>query len=73
MREAMSYSSEGEKLPDKTGDVLVPLRIATAAETLSFLSTTTVFGTPVEVTLAELAIESFFAADQATAAAVRQI
>jgi transcriptional regulator with XRE-family HTH domain len=73
MREAMSYASLREKLPDKTGDVLVPLRIETAAGTLSFLSTTTVFGTPVEVTLAELAIESFFAADEATAAAVRQI
>jgi len=35
------------------------------------MSTTTVFGTPVDVTLAELAIEIFFSADQATAEAVR--
>jgi len=39
---------------------------------LSFMSATTVFGTPVDVTLAELAIEMFFPADQATAEAVRK-
>jgi hypothetical protein len=50
--------------------VLVPLVIRTARGTLSFFSTTTVFGTPVDVTLAEIAIEMFFAADAATAAAV---
>jgi len=38
---------------------------------LSFLSTTTVFGTPVDVTLSELALECFFPADEATAAALR--
>ena len=35
---------------------------------LSLLSTTTVFGTPREVTLSELAIETFFPADDATRA-----
>lgn len=34
---------------------------------LALLSTTTVFGTPQDVTVAELAIESFFPADRATA------
>lgn len=52
--------------------VLVPLRIRTSLGVLSFMSTTTVFGTPVDVTLAELAIEMFFPADQATAEAVRK-
>ena len=51
--------------------VLVPLRIRCSLGLLSFLSTTTVFGTPVDVTLAELAIEMFFPADAATAYAVR--
>jgi hypothetical protein len=50
--------------------VLIPLRIRAARGSFSFLSTTTVFGTPLEVTLSELAIESFFPADAATAAAV---
>jgi transcriptional regulator with XRE-family HTH domain len=53
--------------------VVVPLRFATDAGTLSLLSTTTIFGTPVDVTLAELAIESFFPADAETAALLRQM
>ena len=39
---------------------------------LSFFSTTTVFGTPVDITLAEIAIEAFYPADKATAEAVRK-
>jgi transcriptional regulator with XRE-family HTH domain len=52
-------------------EVLVPFSIRTQAGTLSFISTTTVFGSPVDVTLAELAIESFYPADRATEQAVR--
>jgi hypothetical protein len=51
----------------------VPFRLATDAGVLSFISTTTVFGTPVDVTLSELALESFFPADAATAAALRSL
>ena len=51
--------------------VVVPLRIAAGDGVLSFISTTTVFGTPIDVTLSELAIEAFFPADAATAAALR--
>ncbi|MEP7294753.1 MAG: helix-turn-helix transcriptional regulator [Burkholderiales bacterium] len=51
--------------------VVVPLVLRTPAGTLSFISTTTVFGTPVDVTLSELALETFFPADAATAAALR--
>ena len=50
--------------------VVVPLVLRTPAGTLSFISTTTVFGTPVEITLSELALETFFPADAATAAAL---
>lgn len=46
--------------------VAVPLQLATEDGILSFLSTTTVFGTPVDITLSELALESFFPADAAT-------
>jgi transcriptional regulator with XRE-family HTH domain len=45
----------------------VPLRLHTEHGTLSLISTTMVFGTPVDVTLSELAIEAFFPADAATA------
>jgi transcriptional regulator with XRE-family HTH domain len=52
--------------------VVVPLRIRTReGAVLSFLSTTTVFGTAVEVTLSELVLEAFYPADDFTAAALR--
>jgi hypothetical protein len=51
--------------------IAVPLRLRTPLGVLSFYSTTTVFGTPVDVTLSELAIEAFFPADPQTAAALR--
>ena len=51
--------------------VVVPLELVTPAGTLAFFSTTTVFGTPVDVTLSELAVEAFFPADAATAAVLR--
>lgn len=52
--------------------IAVPLRLRTPIGALSFFSTTTVFGTPVDVTLSELAIEAFFPADQQTASALRE-
>jgi hypothetical protein len=55
------------------GTVVVPLQLASEEGTLSFFSTTTVFGTPIDVTLAELAIEAFFPADAATADILRRL
>ena len=40
---------------------------------LSLISTVTVFGTPNDVTLAELALETFFPADEASTAYLRQL
>jgi hypothetical protein len=51
----------------------VPLQLATPQGTLSFISTTTVFGTPVDITLSELALETLFPADDATAMALRRM
>jgi transcriptional regulator with XRE-family HTH domain len=48
----------------------IPLKLVTPDGTLSFISTTTVFGTPLDVTLAEIALETFFPADDATARAL---
>ena len=56
---------------DEYAGVVVPLQFNTDAGVLSFFSTTTIFGTPVDVTLSELAIESFFPADAATAERLR--
>jgi MmyB-like transcription regulator ligand binding domain len=62
---------------DEPGDshnragIAVPLRLKDpAGVTLSFVSTTTVFGTPVEITLSELVLEAFYPADEATAKAI---
>jgi hypothetical protein len=59
--------SRGTAAADKFGRVVVPLQLVTEAGKLSFLSTTTVLGTPVDMTVSELAIESFFLADDAVA------
>jgi len=53
--------------------VVVPMQFTTEAGVLSFFSTTTVFGTPLDITLSELALEAFFPADAATADALRQL
>lgn len=53
--------------------VAIPLRLLTDYGLLSFISTTTVFGTPVDITLAEIALETFFPADEVTRQALRQI
>ncbi|HEY8618057.1 helix-turn-helix transcriptional regulator [Phenylobacterium sp.] len=50
--------------------VVVPFQLATPSGVLSLVSTTTVFGTPVDVTVSELALETFFPADDATARAL---
>ena len=53
------------------GSVVVPFRLRAAGDReLAFFSTTTVFGTPIDITLSELAIEAFFPADEATASAI---
>lgn len=46
--------------------IATPLKLHSDVGTLDLLSTTTVFGTPVEITLSELAIETFFPANPAT-------
>jgi hypothetical protein len=55
------------------GGVVVPFRLRTDQGLLSFFGTTTVFGTPLDITLAELAIESFFPADPQTAEVLTRI
>jgi transcriptional regulator with XRE-family HTH domain len=53
--------------------IVVPLRLRTAWGMLALFSTITIFGTPVDVTLSELAIEAFFPADEATGEILRRI
>ncbi|MGN9844083.1 helix-turn-helix domain-containing protein [Nonomuraea sp. H19] len=53
------------------GDILVPLRMAAGDRVLSMFTTIATFGTPVDVTLSELAIETFWPNDEETAAVFR--
>jgi hypothetical protein len=46
--------------------IVLPLRLRDGDDELSFFSTVTTFGTPVEVTLSELAVEAFYPADRMT-------
>src|SRR5215472_774395 len=55
--------------PDAVALLFVPLTMRLGADQeLRFFSTLTTFGTALDITLAELAIESFFPADERTAA-----
>ena len=51
-------------------DIVVPLRLRHDGRELAFFSTVATFGTPLDITVAELAIEAFFPADPDTAAAL---
>jgi transcriptional regulator with XRE-family HTH domain len=51
-------------------DIVVPLRLRHDGRELAFFSTVATFGTPLDITVAELAIEAFYPADAATAAAL---
>ncbi|HEX2291091.1 MAG TPA: helix-turn-helix transcriptional regulator, partial [Pseudonocardiaceae bacterium] len=53
------------------GEVVVPLRLRHGGRELSLLSIMASFGTPLDVTVAELAIESFFPADPETGRILR--
>jgi transcriptional regulator with XRE-family HTH domain len=59
---------EGEVL-----GIVVPLRLRTTAGVLNLISTTTIFGSPVDVTLQELALETFFPADAFTGEVLRRL
>lgn len=72
--ELRAYPAPASRWPLPAEDVAiaVPMVLDSPLGRLSFLSTTTVFGTPVEVTLSELAIETFFPGDSETADRLRQ-
>ena len=74
LRELRDYPApDGGSLHVEPTAVVVPLRLITEMGILSFFSTTTVFGTPVDITLSELALEAFYPADAATAEALRRL
>ncbi|MGV0836411.1 helix-turn-helix domain-containing protein [Mycolicibacterium thermoresistibile] len=59
--------------PGGLGGVVVPLElVTTSGQLLTFLSTVTTFGTALDLTAAELSIEAFLPADDATATALAE-
>jgi len=76
LREVSAYPG-GPRPPAQTSrvehEIAVPFRIKIGDDVLSFFSLTTVFGSPIEVALSELALELFFPADDTTDAAVRRM
>ena len=68
--ELKAYPGGESERPPKPTDVVVPLRYRSPKGELSFLSITAMVGTPMDVTVDELAIESFYPADETTAAAL---
>ena len=65
--------ADATRLEGEVLGIAVPLRFRTPQGVLNLISTTTVFGSPVDVTLQELALETFFPADEATAALLRSL
>jgi transcriptional regulator with XRE-family HTH domain len=75
MEELAGYPVPSRRRPAARADpsfIATPLRMRLGGEVLSFITTITVFGTPLDVTLSELAVETFFPADAETAAYLRR-
>jgi transcriptional regulator with XRE-family HTH domain len=71
--ELRSYPIPARSAPLPADNVAIPFRLRHGADVLSFFSTTMVFGTPVDITLSELALETFFPADDLTAIRLREM
>jgi transcriptional regulator with XRE-family HTH domain len=67
-----SFGNDAGALPGEHHGVLMPFQFHTAHGVLNLVSTTTVFGSPVDITLQELALETFFPADEASAELLRR-
>ena len=74
LRECEAYPCpEAEDEHDPFGGVVLPVRILREGQVLSFFSTIATFGTAVDLTVAELSLETFFPADPETAEVLRSL
>ena len=69
--ELKAYPIPARSAPLPGDAVAIPFKMRLGRDVLSFLSTTMIFGTPVDITLSELALETFFPADEITAERLR--
>jgi transcriptional regulator with XRE-family HTH domain len=71
--ELKAYPMPARSGPLPADNVAIPFKLRFGSDVLSFLSTTMIFGTPVDITLSELALETFFPADDLTAERMRSM
>ena len=72
-RELKSYSIPARSGPLPPDTVAIPLKLRFGGDVLSFMSATMIFGTPIDVTLSEMALETFFPADEFTAGRLKSL
>src|SRR6266487_4964956 len=71
--ELKAYPMPARSAPLSSDNVAIPFKMRLDGDVLSFISTTMIFGTPVDITLSELALETFFPADDLTAGRMRSM
>src|SRR5271163_3241028 len=71
--ELKAYPIPARSVPLSSDSVAIPFKMRFGDDVLSFFSTTMIFGTPVDITLSELALETFFPADDLTAERMRRL
>lgn len=69
--ELKAYPIPARSVPLAADNVAIPFKMRLDGDVLSFISTTMIFGTPVDITLSEIAVETFFPADDFTAERLR--
>ncbi|MFC4112393.1 helix-turn-helix domain-containing protein [Nonomuraea zeae] len=70
--ELRAYGAEDEPPAAGPADIALPIQLGYDGVELSFFSTITTFGAAFDITLDEIAVESFFPADAATTAYLRR-
>jgi MmyB-like transcription regulator ligand binding domain len=71
--ELKAYPIPARSGPLPPDNVVIPFKLRFGGDVLSFMSATMIFGTPVDVTLSEMALETFFPADDLTAERMRNM
>lgn len=71
--ELRGYSAGDQPPTPGPAEVVVPIELTYQGERLSLLTMIATFGTPLDITVSELMIESFYPADDATAELLRKL
>src|SRR5580704_5625833 len=69
--ELKAYPRPARSAPLPADNVAIPFKLRFGGDVLSFMSATMIFGTPVDITLSEMVLETLFPADEFTADRLR--